>query len=473
MMRNRAIINILFALLGLTNILEAQSYYKADRLPFNTSYNEMAPVIFNNGLIFSSDRKNEVVVVTVDLSGNYLYNLYFSENKNGKSWSRPDLFSKDLLNQYNQSSVSITADGKTLYYTATTNATQKMGDKLTTDTLTNGIYIATRVKDGWSSVVEFPYNNAAYDVGYPSITPDGKRLYFASRNPEGFGGYDLYYSDINGSSWDTPVNLGPNVNTPENEVFPFIFDQNRLYFASRGLGGLGAMDIFYSDLLNGEWSKPIDMPEPFNSTADDFGLVSTSLMDTGYFTSNRRGNDDIYRFVSTFPVFPDCKPQVNEQFCYYFEEAGTVDLDTTSFKYEWDLGDGTKVQSVTTEHCYKEPGFYSIQLNVIDTLTGNIDKNQASYDLLIERLEQAFITSVDTAFVNQEIQFDASMTNIKKFSVQNYYWDFGDGTLGSDLKIIHKYIKPGVYIIKLGVTGESGDSNQKACVTKQIVIISN
>lgn len=458
-------------MLGLHNLLSAQTYFEAERLPFNTSYNEMAPVIYNNGLIFSSDRKNEFVIVTVDLSGNYLYNLYFAEKKSGKNWSRSSLFSKNLLDRYNQSAVSITADGKTLFYTATVNATEKMGDRLTTDTLTNGIFIATLNGDSWGSVIQFSNNNAGYDVGYPCITPDGKRLYFASRNPSGYGGYDLYYSDKTDNMWDSPVNLGSTINTAENEVFPFIFNNNRLYFASRGHGGFGGIDIFYSDYQNGEWKRPVGMPEPFNSESDDFGFVSTPLMDTGYFTTNRRGSDDIYRFVSTFPIFTECTTQVNEEFCYFFEEAGTISLDTTTLKYEWDLGDGTKVQEISTEHCYKEPGFYFIQLNVIDTLTGTISKNEASYDLTVERMEQPFVTSIDTGFVDQDIQFDASMTNIRKFTVQNYYWDFGDGSVGNGLKISHKYSKPGNYLIKLGVTGNVGDGSQMACSTKQIVII--
>lgn len=470
-MRNKRNIVLLLLILGMADILKSQSFYEVERLPFNTSSNEMAPFIYKDGLMFSSDKKNDIVIVTVDLTGRYLYNLYFAEKKNNKNWSRSGLLSKNLLDRYNQSSVSVTADGNTLFYTATSNVTEKMGDRLATDTLTNGIFIAKFTNNDWGSVTEFPYNNTGYDVAYPSITPDGNRLYFAARNPSGYGGYDIYYSDRKGSNWETPVNLGSNINTAENEVFPFILN-NRLFFASRGHGGLGGMDIFYSEFLDGEWGKAVNMPEPFNSTADDFGLVSTSLMDTGYFTTNRKGSDDIYRFVSTFPVFTDCNPQVIEEFCYHFEEAGTVNLDTTSFKYEWDLGDSTKVQQVTTDHCYKEPGFYMIQLNVIDTLTGEINKNEASYDLLVERMEQPFITSLDTVSTDEIIQFDASMTIIKKFSVQNYFWDLGDGTVGTNIKISHTYKKPGKYIVKLGVTGNEGDGSQKACVTKQIIVIS-
>lgn len=460
---------MLIVLFGLQNLLTAQTYYEVERLPVNTSFNEMAPFIYKNGIIFSSDRKNDIVLVTVDLQGNYLYNLYFTEKKSNRNWTRANILSKELINRYNQSSASITADGSTLYYTATTSATEKIGDRLK-DTLTNGIFIASLNAGEWGSVTEFPYNNPAYDVGTPCITPDGKRLYFASRNPSGFGGYDIYFSDKNSNNWSFPVNLGPNINTSENEVYPFIFDNNRLYFSSRGHKGKGGMDILFSDYVGDEWTRAIVMPEPFNSEFDDFTFVANASMDTGYFTSNRTGSDDIFRFVSTIPSFTDCKPQVIEEFCYYFEETGTINLDTTTLEYEWDLGDGTKIKATTTEHCYKEPGFYLIQLNVIDTLTGTVTRNETSYDLQIDRMEQTFILSADTAVINEPIEFNASMTNIKKFDVLNYYWDFGDGSFGTGIQNLHKYSKPGKYTVKLGVTGDVTNTDQKACVTKLIVI---
>jgi hypothetical protein len=464
-------ITILFFLICLNTLLTAQIYYKVERMPFNTSNSEMGPVIYKNGLIFSSNRKNDVVIVVTDQSGSFLYNLYFAEKKSENKWSKPGLFSKNLIQKYNEGSVSVTADGKTVFFTATTNASKSIGDKLTGDTLTNGIFIGTKGNDDWTSIVEFPYNNKGYDVGYPCISEDGNKLYFSSRNPDGHGGYDIYCSEKSGNTWQTPVNLGNEINSAENEVFPYIFHDDRLYFASRGHGGHGGLDLFYSDLIDGKWARPVNLPEPFNSTFDDFAFVSNTLMDTGYFVSNRKGNDDIFRFESTLPVFVNCNPQVNEEFCYHFEEAKTINLDSTTLKYEWDLGDSTKIQQVIADHCYKEPGYYMIQLNFIDTLTGTITKNAASYDLLIERIEQPFITSVDTGYVDQEIDIDAVNSNIKKFTIQNYYWDFGDGDLETGSKLLHKYVKQGEYIIRLGVTGNESDNSQKACVTKKIVIL--
>jgi hypothetical protein len=458
----------------ITLATKAQVFFRADRIDVNTSFSEMAPVLYNNGLIFSSNRKSDVVVVTVDQTGSFLYNLYYSKYKGTKNYSSPGLFAKELSDRYNQSSASVSADGRTLYYTATRNATGVVGDNISGDTLKNGIFISTMGNNSWLPPIEFPYNSDEFNVGYPCISPDGKRLYFASENPAGQGGYDLYYSDFSTNSWKEPVNLGPKINTSENEVFPFIYHTNRLYFSSRGHAGEGGIDIFYSDRIDGEWVDPVNMPRPFNSKYDDFGLIANAEMDTGYFTSNRKGSDDIYMFVSTFPSFKECPLQVEEDFCYEFYESGTMSLDTTSLRYEWDLGDGTKIRDVRVQHCYAKAGFYLVQLNVIDTLTGEVSFNQASYDLLIEPVEQPFMTVPDKVFAGENISFDASKSTIKKFTIEDYYWDFGDGVVENVLLPKHKYAKEGEYNVRLGLTGSNQnnpDEIQKACASKHIIVV--
>jgi PKD repeat protein len=473
-MINRKIVYSAITLSFFALTAKAQVFYRADRISINTSFSEMAPVLYNDGLIFSSNRKSDVVVVTVDQSGNFLYNMYFSKIKGNKSFSAPDLFAKELSDRYNQSSASISSDGKTLYYTATRNAIGAVGDNILGDTLKNGILISTYGTNGWLPPEEFTFNSDDFNVGYPCISVDGKRLYFASENPSGFGGYDLYYSDFINNSWKEPVNLGSVVNSNENEVFPFIFHENRLYFASRGHAGEGGTDIFYSDYIQNEWTTPVNMPKPFNSKFDDFAFVSNAEMDTGYFASNRKGTDDIYMFVSTFPSFTECPAQVKEDFCYEFYESGTLSLDTTTLRYEWDLGDGTKIRDIRVQHCYAEPGNYMVQLNVIDTLTGEVSFSQASYDLMIERIEQPFITAPDTIYTNENILFDATKSNIKKFTIENYYWDFGDGSVLNQPLPKHRFAKEGDYIVRLGLTGSNQnnpDDTQKACASKHIVAI--
>ncbi len=156
-----------------------------------------------------------------------------------------------------------------------------------------------------------------YVVTHPCFSPDGKRLYFASDIPGGQGGSDLYYSDVVGDSWSAPVNLGTNVNTPGNEMFPqFSHDGKFLYFASDGHAGYGNLDIFRSTATSGGWSSPQNMKSPVNSIGNDFGLIFGEDGYSGYFVSNRygtsKGGNDIYTFQLPLPavVVDSTKPPV-------------------------------------------------------------------------------------------------------------------------------------------------------------------
>ena len=140
-------------------------------------------------------------------------------------------------------------------------------------------------------------------VAHPSLTADGDRLYFASDMPGGFGGMDLYYSDLESGRWGPPTNLGPAINTEGHEIFPYYGPNNRLYFSSDGHIGLGGLDIFYIvDKGEGEWSSPENMGFPLNTTSDDFGVIFNEEGTCGFFSSDRdggSGRDDVYSFVKT------------------------------------------------------------------------------------------------------------------------------------------------------------------------------
>ncbi|HEY1009513.1 MAG: OmpA family protein [Daejeonella sp.] len=164
----------------------------------------------------------------------------------------------------------------------------------------NKLKMYTAMGENWEEIVEFPYNNDEYSTGHPAISADGKVLIFASDTPRGYGGTDLYYSvrTSERGNWGRPVNLGPRINTEGNEQFPYIDKNGKLYFASTGYPGLGGLDIFEVTLKD---LKPVGRPRNLgagiNSPADDFGLIKEDGTEAGYFSSNRRGNDDIYRFT--------------------------------------------------------------------------------------------------------------------------------------------------------------------------------
>jgi outer membrane protein OmpA-like peptidoglycan-associated protein/tetratricopeptide (TPR) repeat protein len=159
---------------------------------------------------------------------------------------------------------------------------------------------------GDESVEAVPFNDKEYSTGHPSISRDGKTLYFASDKPGGYGGVDLYMSTREiGGEWSLPVNLGPKINTSGDEMFPFIADDGTLYFASDGHMGLGGLDIYSTtpiktgNKITG-WTEPENLGYPINTNSDDFNYVITTDNKKGYFSSNRpggQGDDDIYSFT--------------------------------------------------------------------------------------------------------------------------------------------------------------------------------
>lgn len=151
----------------------------------------------------------------------------------------------------------------------------------------------------WDKITSFPYNNNEYSTGHPAVSADGNILIFASDMSRGFGGTDLYYSvrTGEGKKWGRPVNLGPRVNTEGNEQFPYLDKNGKLYFSSTGHPGLGGMDIFEVVLKDLKAiGTPKNMGSDINSSSDDFGFIQDEEGKSGFFSSNRRGNDDIYQF---------------------------------------------------------------------------------------------------------------------------------------------------------------------------------
>jgi outer membrane protein OmpA-like peptidoglycan-associated protein len=149
-----------------------------------------------------------------------------------------------------------------------------------------------------------PFNNPEYSCAHPALSPDGRQMIFSSDKPGGFGGSDLYWTELkaDGSSWSDPVNLGRSINTPGEEMFPFWHANGTLYFASDGWPGLGGLDVYESRKDAAGWQLPRNLGKPINSSRDDFGLILDAKLARGFVVSNRfggAGRDDLYGVVST------------------------------------------------------------------------------------------------------------------------------------------------------------------------------
>ena len=193
----------------------------------------------------------------------------------------------------------VSLDGSTVYFT---RSGVKSGRD---DALHLNIYSANFKDGNLSRVRNLPFNNDEYSVMHPSLSRDETRLYFSSNMPGGFGGFDIYYVNIDRNGrYSKPVNMGQSINTEGNEVFPFSYREDVLFFASNAHPGLGGLDIYMTVRLDTELQEVVNLGTPFNSSKDDFSFYIDSKFKFGFISSNRpggKGEDDIYSFKIDIP----------------------------------------------------------------------------------------------------------------------------------------------------------------------------
>jgi outer membrane protein OmpA-like peptidoglycan-associated protein len=206
----------------------------------------------------------------------------------------------DLNSRYHDGTMSYDSIAKRIYFTRN-NFFYGSLDKNAKGELNVGIYFSDVVKGEfgqpeWGNLIPFDHNDPQHNYGHPNVSPDGKKLFFTSDRPGGSGGTDIWYCENLGNRWGTPVNMGPTVNTPGNEMFPYLHRDSTLYFASTGHAGLGGLDLFYARLSRNGPGKVFNLGYPMNTRFNDHGLVFINDT-TGFFTSDRpggKGSDDIY-----------------------------------------------------------------------------------------------------------------------------------------------------------------------------------
>lgn len=273
--------------------------YRVKKEYINSKSSDFGPAFFGDEVVYSSANKEmrrKMEQENANWEGEAKNQLFISGiDKNG-FLTKSKFLLNDLQNTYNEGSIAYSDNGNWVAFAK--NNFVDGTRQIPSSGIELSIYIAEAdEKGGWKNAKPFPYNGSGYSSGYPNLSADGQTMYFASNRPDGFGGFDIYVSYRIGSTWSTPENLGPVINSEGNEITPFM-DGGNLYFSSDWHHGLGGMDIFRAGTENGLWSKVFHLGNAVNSPSDDYGFIYKSKLNKGYFVSNRKGGtgkEDIYQ----------------------------------------------------------------------------------------------------------------------------------------------------------------------------------
>ncbi len=280
-------------------------YYKNIKLTnlgdLNTAHHDFSPVPYGEGIVFTSMRGSDKGAKQLDRWTNDNFSDLFFAKKEGESFKDVKALEGEVNGGFHDGVATFHEATKSMIFTRTSKKKSKKGaiKKLK-------IFKAKKEGNSWKEAKELTFCDKEFSTCHPTLSPDGQRLYFSSDRSGGFGGMDIYVSKRLGNKWGEPTNLGPIVNTSGNEIFPFISQKDKLFFASDGHKGIGGLDIFVVEKSANEdensWVDRKNIGKPINSTKDDFGFYINAEEEKGYVSSNRPGGaglDDIYSWVIT------------------------------------------------------------------------------------------------------------------------------------------------------------------------------
>lgn len=274
-------------------LLDEQKLFDVKLSDVSSDKSDFGAVLYDNTLYFTSARN----MARKDYGWNdepYL-DIYKADYNTDGTLTNAALVT-ELNTKYHDGPVTVSADGNTIYF-ASDSFRESSFEKDKKNKLKlgrNNLFKATKTGDKWGNITSLPFNSKEYSTSSPSLSRDGKTLYFSSDMPGGIGDVDIWKVTVNADgSFGTPENLGKNINTEGKESFPFITDDNTiLYFASSGRQGLGGLDVFQADLAKG--TPATNLGKPVNTEKDDFAFTFNKSKNIGFMSSNRSGEDNIY-----------------------------------------------------------------------------------------------------------------------------------------------------------------------------------
>ena len=400
-------------------IQKRKKRYTVANSPLNTTNSDYGAIDYKGNTYFVSAREDE------DASVKRVYNWnnqpfldIFKVNDTSNAISRLE---EGVNTKFHEGAACFTPDGKYMFFTRNNYFGKK---EIKDDNNVNNLKIfkAEWVEGQWKNSEPLFFSSDSYSVGHPSISADGKKLFFTSDMPGGYGGTDIYVSEIHERGGvRKPMNLGPIINTEGNEMFPYYNSaEQKLYFSSEGHLGLGQLDIFVAEHNDETYKNVSNLGEPINSNRDDFAFNINESGSEGYLASNRDGgvgDDDIYTFTRAIDF--TLKGIITDKITHEPLENATIILSNSKGEIVFEITtgiDGYYEKNIERDHNYQLNGDKPKFENIIKAFSSY---NQESYTEMV---------------VNLELEPLKNMNILADLSTDIIYFDFDKSNIREDAK---------------------------------------
>jgi len=416
--------------------------YKVENVSVNSFVSDFGTAFYKDYIVFSSSRDTSVVRKRIHLWNNQPFlDLYQAkyDSENGML-SNVEKFDKRINTKLHESTPVFTKDGLTMYFTRNNfNKGKEAKDKEGTNRLK--IYRSTKKENGdWTVAESLSFNSDEYSCAHPALSVDERTLYFSSDIPGGKGLSDLYSVEIKSDGTiGEPINLGEKINTEGQETFPFVSQNEDLYFASNGHMGLGGLDIFVTRLQpkNEQEAKIINVGRPINGPKDDFAFIINDTTKRGFFSSNRnqgKGKDDIYRFLQLEDLRNPC--QINLV-------GVTTDVESSEILSGAVVSLYTSSNTLVSTFTTGDDGVYSfdsIDCDVDYFISANKEKYFGK-ERTITTPEVSETISIPLALEIKEKPFKVGDDLAEKLNLLPIYFDFNKSFIRPDAEICKNGVK--------------------------------
>ncbi|MEM1118913.1 MAG: hypothetical protein AAGJ18_00605, partial [Bacteroidota bacterium] len=256
----------------------------------NSDALEFSPAFYENGIVFISDTETGLNNdrYTDDKIDRKTVSIFLARRNEEGVLKKAIPFAEELTTRWHEGPITFNKTNDKVYFSRNDFLDGQVAKA--SDGIVKQMIISADMANGkWANERRLPFNNPEYDFFHPSINVDDNVLYFASNRPGGYGGTDIWKVEKTATGWGEPINLGPGVNTPNTEGFPFIHADGTLFFSSKGHDSSGGFDVYFSKPYQGQYTSPVNLGTKFNSNKDDIGFIIDRDKRNGYLSSDRDG----------------------------------------------------------------------------------------------------------------------------------------------------------------------------------------